>query len=89
MAIDLQFEKPRRAACSGSVGVVSMERHYTPAEISEMWNLSPDTVRKLFEQEPGVLLIRNEESKYSKRRYTTLRIPQSVLERVHKRLSKV
>ncbi len=33
------------------------ERHYAVAEIAEMWNLSPDKVRELFENEPGVLVI--------------------------------
>lgn len=61
------------------------ERHYSVAEISELWNLSPDVIRRLFEREPGVLVIGGHGSR-SKRRYTTLRIPQSVVERVHRRL---
>ena len=55
------------------------------AEVAELWNLSPDVVRKLFEREPGVLVLGDHGSR-SKRRYTTLRIPQSVVERVHRRL---
>jgi hypothetical protein len=51
-----------------------------------MWSLSPDKVRELFESEPGVLVI-GERSPRHKRRYVTLRIPQTVLERVHSRLS--
>jgi hypothetical protein len=50
-----------------------------------MWNLSVDKVRELFESEPGVLAI-GERSPRHKRRYVTLRVPQSVLERVHCRL---
>jgi hypothetical protein len=65
---------------------VHIERHYAVAEIAEMWNLSPDKVRELFENEPGVLVI-GERSPRRKRRYVTLRIPQRVLERVHHRLS--
>jgi hypothetical protein len=61
------------------------ERHYAVAEVSEMWNLSTDVVRKIFEREPGVLVVGDHGSR-SKRRYTTLRIPQSVVERVHRRL---
>lgn len=61
------------------------ERHYVVAEIAEMWSLSADAVRKLFEREPGVLVLGDYGSR-SKRRYTTLRIPQSVVERVHRRL---
>ena len=65
---------------------VHIERHYAVAEIAEMWNLSADKVRELFENEPGVLMI-GERSPRHKRRYVTLRIPQSVLERIHRRLS--
>ncbi|MGC1417495.1 MAG: hypothetical protein WA817_19560 [Candidatus Acidiferrum sp.] len=65
---------------------VHIERHYAVTEIAEMWNLSPDKVRELFENEPGVLVL-GERSPRHKRRYVTLRIPRSVLERVHYRLS--
>ena len=30
---------------------VHIERHYAVTEIAEMWNLSPDKVRELFERE--------------------------------------
>jgi len=36
---------------------VHIERHYAVAEIAELWNLSPDKVRELFENEPGVFII--------------------------------
>ena len=65
---------------------VHIERHYAVTEIAEMWNLSVDKVRELFESEPGVLVI-GERSSRRKRRYVTLRIPRTVLERVHGRLS--
>jgi hypothetical protein len=65
---------------------VHIQRHYAVTEIAEMWSLSADKVRELFEDEPGVLVI-GERSPRHKRRYITLRIPQSVLERVHRRLS--
>jgi hypothetical protein len=65
---------------------VHIERHYAVTEIAEMWNLSADKVRELFENEPGVLVL-GDRSPRHKRRYVTLRIPHSVLERVHQRLS--
>lgn len=68
---------------------VSVVRHYSPAEIAERWNLSADTIRKLFENEPGVLVIGASIRRRGKRRYMTLRIPEFVLERVHRRLSRV
>jgi hypothetical protein len=63
------------------------ERHYSVAEVAEMWQLSPNAVRKLFQNEPGVLALGEPRPKYGRRRgYVTLRIPQSVLDRVHRRL---
>jgi hypothetical protein len=61
----------------------SAEEH-SPAEIAHMWGLSTDSVRRLFRNEPGVLAISPRQSK-GKRAYLTLRIPQSVLERVHRK----
>lgn len=88
----VDLRKPWRSRCHAmSVPTqietsVHIERHYAVAEIAELWNLSPDKVRELFENEPGVLVI-GERSPRHKRRYVTLRIPQKVLERVHHRLS--
>lgn len=65
------------------------EKHYSVSELAALWNLSADTIRRLFEPEPGVLVIGNEAGKYSRRRYITLRIPESVARRVHRRLSRV
>jgi len=53
-----------------------------------MRNISADAVRRLFQNEPGVLIF-GDQSKSYKRRYTTLRIPESVLARVHRVRSKV
>jgi hypothetical protein len=62
------------------------EPYFTLAEIAEHWRLSVDTVRRLFEHEPGVFVHENPRSK-QKRRYRTFRIPNSVLVRVLKRRS--
>jgi len=61
----------------------AIERHYTPAEIAKAWQVSPRTVQRLFEREPGVLVIGN-----GRRRRRTLRVPATVLERVQRRLSR-
>lgn len=55
------------------------ERHYSVTEVAVLWNLSRDSVRRIFRREPGVLVIGD--------RYVTLRIPESVLQRVHRRLA--
>jgi hypothetical protein len=58
--------------------------HYSPADLAELWGLSANTIRRLFEREPGVLQIAN--PRKGRRSYTTLRIPESVAERVHRKL---
>jgi hypothetical protein len=70
-------------------GNSAAERHYSPAEIAELWHLSAEEVRRIFSNEPGVLVIGNAKPRYGRRRYVTLRIPEQVLERVHRRLSNV
>lgn len=62
------------------------EQHYTVRELAELWAFSNDTIRRLFEDEPGVLMI-GERLPRRKRRYVTLRIPSSVAARVHRRMS--
>lgn len=65
------------------------ERHYSPSEIATQWNLSENTIRRIFAEEPGVMRIgqgsRLVGRKY-RRRHIVLRIPQSVFERVKLRL---
>ena len=66
----------------------ALERHFRPAEVAKMWAISVDTVRDLFRNEPGVLLFGNDVSKPGRKRaYVSMRIPESVLMRVHLRLS--
>jgi hypothetical protein len=62
------------------------ERHYTPEELAELWAVSTETVRSIFREEPGVLKIGKTGSRF-KRGYVTLRIPEEVAERVHRKLS--
>jgi transcriptional regulator GlxA family with amidase domain len=62
------------------------ERHFSPAELAELWSLSEDTIRRMFENEPGVMIFENPDRNPNRRR-RTLRVPQSVAERVYSRLS--
>jgi hypothetical protein len=62
------------------------ERHFTPQELAESWSVSVQTIREIFEREEGVLKIGRDGTR-TRRRYKTLRIPESVAERVHTRLS--
>ncbi len=61
------------------------ERHYTVEEVAELWKLSRECVRKIFLSEPDVPRISRPGNRY-KRAYTTLRIPESVLNRVYRRM---
>lgn len=63
---------------------LSLERCYSPEQLAQLWSLSVDTVRRLFEDEPDVMVIERPRL-YGKRRYRTLRIPESVASRVYHR----
>ena len=62
------------------------EPHYTLDQIAKWWNLDVESVRRMFKAEPGVLRFGNARSTPRKRAHTTLRIPRSILERVHRRM---
>ena len=64
----------------------AVEQHFQIPEIAKLWNLSEDTVRSLFKAEPGVLVIARPGTA-KKRKYVSMRVPESVLHRVHRRLS--
>jgi hypothetical protein len=63
---------------------LALERHYSVSEVAKMWALSEKTVRRMFEDEDGVLQWGSPETR-RKRGYITLRIPESVLYRVHRK----
>jgi hypothetical protein len=56
-------------------------KHYS---LDELWGVSPYSIRRIFRDEPGVLKIR--ENSQKRKRSLTLRIPESVVARVHMRL---
>ncbi|MGD1215474.1 MAG: hypothetical protein ABR861_10870 [Terriglobales bacterium] len=62
----------------------AFERHLTPKEISRMWGWSTKTVIRRFRNEPGVLLVERAESR-TKRPYSQITIPESVMVKVHER----
>jgi len=53
-------------------------------QVAKMWGLGVDIIRRIFENLGGVVKIVSPE-RLHKRRYTILRIPVSVLRRVHRR----
>jgi hypothetical protein len=66
-------------------GVPAIERHYTVAELSKLWLFSENTIRRLFSAEPGVVRIARQGTRF-KRGYTSLRIPERIALRVHRRM---
>jgi hypothetical protein len=64
------------------------ERYWTTREIAGRWRVSVDTVVRLFEHEPDVLILVRPMSR-QKRRYRTVRIPDGVLTRVQELMSVV
>ena len=64
----------------------ALEKHYTVAQIAELWGWSDDTVRRTFRNEDGVIAIMHPERR-GKRPYSKLSTPESILVRVHERLT--
>lgn len=67
--------------------VVATEPHYSIAEVATMWGLSVSTIRRIIDRQPGLVIIGNAGDGGTRRR-TTVRIPESVLSRIHARLRK-
>ncbi len=84
--------KPVESACTDYSYVaqpqmvdLANEKHYSVGEVAKLWALGEKTVRRMFESELGVIQWGREEASH-KRGYRTLRIPESVLQRVHRKL---
>jgi AraC-like DNA-binding protein len=70
---------------SGGVEVNALEKHYTVEQVAEAWGVSTKTIRRHFQDMPGVLKLRAPSLLARRRRAprTTLRIPESLLRRAH------
>ena len=64
-----------------------IEKHFAPTELAEAWGFSARFIRELFCKEQGVVLIDRPE-KLHKRSYVSMRIPESVANRVYGRLTR-
>ena len=63
------------------------ERHYTPKEIADLWQVHIQTIHRTFRDVPGVLHL-GLPSVTGKKKRETLRIPASVLQRFHEQRSR-
>ena len=77
---------PAQATANGKV--VAFERHYRPKDLAEVWGLDESTIRRLFQDEPGVLKIGRAGRRDGRRDYVSIRIPESVAARVHEERSR-
>ena len=59
---------------------------YTVAEVAALTGFSRDTITRMFQHEPGVLIIARPTTN-RKRRHRSIRIPRAVYERVVDRLT--
>jgi hypothetical protein len=68
------------------------EKHYTVPQLASSWQMSADTIRRLFRDEPGVLRLNRPAvdwpKKERKRGYATIIIPESTAKRVYDKLLK-
>jgi hypothetical protein len=87
--MELQHELASNAPVASErtthTAVPDVERHFTVAELSRRWFFSQNTIRRLFNREPGVVRIARPQTR-TKRGYTSIRIPERIAERVHRRL---
>jgi hypothetical protein len=65
---------------------VSLEPHYTVAQVAAAWGVSTDTVRRIFAPLPGVLKLGSRKPR--KRKYVTLSIPERIVKAQHALLTK-
>jgi hypothetical protein len=83
-ALEQWSTRPVRGIGGGAS--TALERHYRPDELAETWGLSVKVIRQIFSSQPGVLKVDRPETR-NKRGYCSMRIPESVVVRVHKRLT--
>lgn len=79
-----EIRQPRSTDSIDSTNI-SVDKHYSVSELAKIWKLSENTIRRMFENEPGVIKWGAAEGRF-KRRYITLRIPETVVLRVHRQL---
>jgi hypothetical protein len=63
----------------------ALEPHFSVQVLAEMWRLDESTIRRIFEDAPGVLRLGNERRRSGKREYVTPRIPASVAQREYQK----
>lgn len=68
--------------------VIADKEFYSVADVALLWNLSPDSIRRIFSDEIGVITLGDGAARRGKRKRITLRIPREVVERVRRKRAK-
>ena len=83
-----EAEKPartaKRKATKSERFVDEGQDVFTVAQIASLWQLSTDTIQRMFADEPGVITL-GDKNPRGKRKRVTLRIPRDVFERVKRK----
>jgi len=58
---------------------------YTVKELAYLWNMSDESIRRIFEEEPGVMIFKIQRT--GRRVYRNIRIPGKVALRVQNRMT--
>jgi hypothetical protein len=74
-------------AIAGGGSVPGLEPLLSPQQIAAAWRLDSSTIRRIFQDVPGVLKLAGK-GKHGTRSYQTLRIPASVAERFRQERSR-
>jgi len=61
----------------------AFEPHYRVGELAKLWGLGRETLRLMVKDEPGVIKI----GMGRKKSHTTYSVPESVAQRIHRRLT--
>jgi hypothetical protein len=78
-----QVEVPQ----NGSSSMSFKETHYSVNEVAKLWKYCPDVIRDIFKDRPDVPKVIRPKTR-TKREYVSLRIPESVMQRVYLTLTK-
>jgi len=81
----MQLESPAKTQSRAAARKFE-EETYTVRKVSAMTGFSRQTVSRMFEKEPGVIVVKRPET-LRKRSYRSIRIPRAVYERVVRRFS--
>jgi hypothetical protein len=71
-----------RISDAGTGSVSPFGKVYTPRDLAELWKLHENSIRRLFQDAPGVFVMGDSNPRGRRRGYTTLRIPEDVALRV-------